>query len=75
MCCISCEYWNLVAVDIPICHSTNIPTKYKTSNFSAAKAALEMQMSVNLSVIHSVTLIFLSDLLVYFTIANRIKLK
>ena len=41
-------------------------------NFSSAKAALGMQMSVSLSVIQSVTLIFLSDLLVYFIIANRI---
>ena len=43
--------------------------------FSAAKAALDMQMSVSQSVCHSVTLIFLSDLLVYFIIANRTEMK
>ena len=39
--------------------------------FSAAKAALGMQMSVSLSVILSGTPIFLSDLVVHLTIANR----
>ena len=51
--------------------------------FSAAKAALDMQMSVSQSVCQSVinsvclsvTLIFLSDLLVYFIIANRTEMK
>ena len=47
--------------------------------FSAAKAAQGMQMSVRLSVClsvrPSVTLIFLSDLLVYFIIANRTEMK
>ena len=38
---------------------------------SAAKAALDMQMSVSLKI----TLIFLSDLLVYFIIANRTEIK
>ena len=45
--------------------------------FSAAKAALGMQMSVNpsvrLSVCPSITPIFLSDLQVYFILANQIK--
>ena len=47
----------------------------KHTYFSAAKAALDMQMSVSQSVRKSVTLIFLSDLLVYFIIANRTEMK
>ena len=47
--------------------------------FSAAKAALDMQMSVSqsvsLSICPSGTLIFLSDSPVYFTIANRTEMK
>ena len=46
-----------------------------TGYFSAAKAALDMQMSVSPSVSQSITLIFLSDLLVYFIIANRTEMK
>ena len=56
--------------------SLSVRTNYL---FSAAKAALDMQMSVSQSVPLSVrlsgTLIFLSDLLVYFTIANRTEMK
>ena len=43
--------------------------------FSVAKAGLGMKMSVSQKVCLSVTLIFLSDLLVYFIIANRIEMK
>ena len=66
-----------MSVNLSICQSD---CQSVTLIFSAAKAAQGMQMSVNpsvrqsvcLSVCLSVTLIFLSDLLVYFIIANRI---
>ena len=56
---------------------TSLIEHLSLSTFLAAKAAQGMQMSVNLSVSQSVSLsitpIFLSDLLVYFITANRIK--
>ena len=63
--------------------STQCPKKKADSNnlglLSAAKAALDMQMSVSQSVSQSVslsvTLIFLTDLLVYFIIANRTEME